>query len=271
MSNTSDKTFSGKVTWDFVGDASPVEQKKTVAGFMRAIDFYTKIGLPTTDALLINVDSMSSLYGELTKYQCAFDQASLPSRAGFFIPYTCDGGHGVVTAFIWDVDKWPVDGYEFQTILEHEYFHQIQQGVTQNHFGNGNFPRWFWEGGAVFFSGLAFASYNPQKYYEQHLLDYYTGPIYRDVFDAPCRQVTIDQLSDVSTPFPAQACDYSKGSMIVEFLVSKFGVQGYLDILRDNVNPDWRNFGTVFEQVTHEKLTDFYNEANIFLMSRGWN
>ena len=59
--------------------------------------------------------------------------------------------------------------------------------------------------------------------------------------------------------------------MIVEFLVSKFGVQGYLDILRDNVNPDWRNFGTVFEQVTHEKLTDFYNEANIFLMSRGWN
>jgi hypothetical protein len=261
--------FSGKVTWDFTGNPSPVEKQGTIDGFMNSINSYTKLGIPTSDTILINVDSMDSLYAELTKYHCSFSKDKLPTRAGFFLPNNCDGGQGVVTAFIWDVDKWPVDSFDFQTILTHEYFHQIQQLENRN-MGNANFPKWFWEGGAVFFSGLSYSSWNTKKSYEEYLQENFSGEIYKSVLDEPCRKATIEELSDINTPTPKQSCAYSKGAMLVEYFVSCYGVDKYLKIIRENFDPDWHNFGKVFKSVTNVNLDDFYKDASMFLTSRGW-
>jgi hypothetical protein len=261
--------FSGKVTWDFSGNPSPVEKQGTIDGFMNSINSYTKLGIPTSDTILINVDSMDSLYAELTKYHCSFSKENLPTRAGFFLPNNCDGGQGVVTAFIWDVVKWPVESFDFQTILTHEYFHQIQQLENRN-MGNANFPKWFWEGGAVFFSGLSYSIWNTKKTYEANLQENFSGEKYKSVLDEPCRKATIEELSDINTPTPKQSCAYSKGAMLVEYFVASFGIDNYLKIIRENSDPDWHNFGKVFNSVTNVNLDDFYKDASMFLTSRGW-
>jgi hypothetical protein len=213
---------------------------------------------------------MESLFSELQKQQCNYRRDYLPSRAGFFLPNTCPNGNGVVTAYIWDIDKWDINGFDFQSILAHEYFHQIQQIANKN-LGNANFPRWFWEGGAVFFSGIAYASWNPSMKYEEVLTSNFSGNKYGSVLDEPCRKASIQELSDLSTPPPRQSCAYSKGAMLAELFVAKYGVAKYIQIIKENRDYDYRNFGSVFREVTKDDLNNFYDEALEFLKNRGWN
>ena len=85
-----------------------------------------------------------------------------------------------------------------------------------------------------------------------------------------CKNASISMMSDPSTPGVEGICAYSKGQLIVEFLVYKYGLDKYRDLYRLNTSLDWRNFSAVFKTVTNDELNDFYSQAEQFMIRRGW-
>jgi hypothetical protein len=77
-------------------------------------------------------------------------------------------------------------------------------------------------------------------------------------------------MSDPSKSGTESACAYSKGQLIVEYLVYKYGLDKYRSLYTTNTDPNWRNFKFVFKQVTGDELSDFYVEAQEFMTKRGW-
>jgi hypothetical protein len=78
------------------------------------------------------------------------------------------------------------------------------------------------------------------------------------------------RMSDPSTPGVEGICAYSKGQLIVEFLVYKYGLDKYREFYKLNNSPDWRNFNQVFKTVTNDDLNDFYAQVEQFMLRRGW-
>jgi len=77
-------------------------------------------------------------------------------------------------------------------------------------------------------------------------------------------------MSNPNTPGIEGICAYSKGQLIVEYLVSKYGLEKYCKLYSQNSTPGWNNFSIVFRNVTGDELASFYIEAEEFIKSRGW-
>jgi hypothetical protein len=77
-------------------------------------------------------------------------------------------------------------------------------------------------------------------------------------------------MSDPSIPGVEGICAYSKGQLIVEYLVSKYGLDKYRKLYTQNSIIGWMNFNIVFRNVTGDELTSFYTEAEEFVKTRGW-
>lgn len=91
-----------------------------------------------------------------------------------------------------------------------------------------------------------------------------------DLGPASCRKASISLMSDPTTPGTEGICAYSKGQLVVEFLVYKYGLEKYRLLYTKNSVAGWFNFNRVFKEVTGDQLEDFYKEAELFINQRGW-
>jgi hypothetical protein len=261
--------YSNASTFKFVfqGPTSTEIEEKTKRSLNNAIPIFAKLGFPITDGLVLVAKDDVWLRDELIRNGCRTN-FEFPQSTGFYVGRTCQSGNGAVTGRHWDVmqSRDSLDGLFFNHILPHEYFHQIQYQL--NTFGSVGFPMWFYEGSAQFFTNQAWVSWNPQKSY----VDWHTYWSTDLIPFGPkvCKNATILMMSD---PLPSSlegVCAYTKGQLIVEYLIFKYGLDKYRDLYRLNTSTDRRNFNVVFKNVTKDELDDFYILAERFMLSRGW-
>jgi hypothetical protein len=251
----------------FQGATSSEIESKTKRSLINAIPVYEKLGFKVTDALILVARDMTWLRQELDSQGCIY--GALPASPGFYLPNPCKSGNGAVTSFHWEAEKFSdgLDGLYFNHVIPHEYFHQIQQQLTP--FGNGDFPKWFWEGSAQFFTNQAWTSWNNSYSYLDWYHHWWTN-LRPDLGPIACKNATINLMSDPSIPGVEGICAYSKGQLIVEYLVSKYGLDKYRKLYTQNSIIGWMNFNIVFRNVTGDELTSFYTEAEEFVKTRGW-
>ena len=263
-------SYSNTATFKFVFQApTSIEvEEKTKRSLMNAIPVFAKLGFPITDGLILVSKDDAWLREELIRYGCNVN-FTFPQSTGFYVSKSCQSGKGAVTSKHWDVMKFSdgLDGLYFNHTLPHEYFHQIQSELTGTR--NPGFPKWFSEGSAQFFTNQAWVSWNPQKSYVDWHTHWWTdlNPNYGPKV---CKNASISMMSDPSTPGVEGICAYSKGQLIVEFLVYKYGLDKYREFYKLNNSPDWRNFNQVFKTVTNDDLNDFYAQVEQFMVRRGW-
>ena len=138
---------------------------------------------------------------------------------------------------------------DFQVRIEHEYFHTVQQNLLRDKFRT-NMPCWFLEGGSEFFGMLTFSHGDAQRYLQFR---------YFKIFGAPERRpygVTATDLTkwltDSSVPwmptlqtYVDQCAPYRLNGMYhdsvlaTEWMVSKIGVDGMLNLIKDAGNTSW--------------------------------
>ena len=252
----------------FQGATSSEIESKTKRSLLNAVAVYKKFGFNTTDGLILVARDIDWVKQELLKNQCN-NGKSIPDRPGFYYGRTCKDGNGVVTSVHWEAEKFSdgLDGLYFNHVIPHEYFHQIQEQLTA--FGNADFPKWFWEGSAQFFTNQAWTSWNDTYSYLDWYHHWWTN-LRPDLGPISCKNATISLMSDPGTPGVEGICAYSKGQLIVEYLVSKYGLEKYRKLYIENSISGWMNFNIVFRKVTGEDLVSFYTEAEQFVKSRGW-
>jgi hypothetical protein len=243
-------------------------EEKTKRSLMNAVPVFAKLGFSITDGLIIVAKDNTWLRDELIRNGCNVNFA-FPDSTGFYVANSCQSGNGAITSKHWDALRFNdgLDGLNFNHTIPHEYFHQIQLQLTTR--GGNAFPKWFFEGSAQFFTNQAWASWNPQRSYVDWYTHWWTdlAPNYGPKV---CKNASISMMSDPSTPGVEGICAYSKGQLVVEFLVSKYGLEKYRDLYKKNNSSDWRNFNQVFKTVTNDELSDFYLQAEQFIISRGW-
>jgi hypothetical protein len=260
-------------TFIFQGGASDEIEKRTKRSLLNALPIYKGFGFKITDGLFIVVRDTDWMKQELLRHEC-FTNRPMPSRAGFYHSgATCKNRNGAITSYHWEVEKFPdgLDGLYFNHVLPHEYFHQLQEQMTVDatRFGNGDFPKWFFEGSAQFFTNQAWSAWNQDRGYVEWFNHWWTD-LRPDLGPSACKKATVSLMSDPATPGIEGVCAYSKGQLVVEFLVYKYGLEKYRLLYSRNMTPGWMNFHLVFEEVTGDKLEDFYDEAAVFISNRGW-
>jgi len=262
-------TDSSSHVFIFQNGATQEVESKTKRSLLNAVPIYNKLGFNTTDSLILVARDMDWLKQELVNNNC-FNPNPTPNRPGFYFGgRTCKNGNGAITSYHWESEKFSdgLDGLYFNHVIPHEYFHQIQQQLTA--YGNGAFPKWFWEGSAQFFTNQAWTTWNPKRTYIAWY-KYWWGDLRPDLGPIACKNATIDHMSDFLGAGTESTCAYSKGQLIVEYLVSKYGLDKYRSLYTANTDPNWRNFKFVFKQVTGDELSDFYVEVQEFITKRGW-
>ena len=262
--------YSNSSTFNFVFQAptnSEVEEK-TRRSLLNAIPVFAKLGFTISDGLILVAKDNAWLKEELIKNGCNVNY-TFPDSTGFYVAKSCKSGNGAVTSKHWDVLKFPdgLDGLYFNHTIPHEYFHQIQSQLT--HMGGHVYPRWFYEGSPQFFTNQAWVSWNPQKSYVDWHTHWWTD-LNPNFSPRVCKSATIQKMSDPFETSTEGICAYSKGQLIVEYLVYKYGLEKYRDLYKLNTSPDWKQFNVVFKLVTNDELNDFYLEAEQFMIRRGW-
>lgn len=264
LTNLSTSTFK----FVFQAPTSAEIEEKTKRSLINAIPVFAKLGFPITDGLILVSKDDAWLREELIRNSCRVN-FTFPQSTGFYVAKSCQSGKVAITSKHWDVMKFSdgLDGLYFNHTIPHEYFHQIQSELTGSR--NPGFPKWFSEGSAQFFTNQAWVSWNPQKSYVDWYTHWWTelNPNYGPKV---CKNASIQMMSDPNTPGTEGICAYSKGQLIVEFLVFKYGLDKYREFYKLNNSSDWRNFNQVFKTVTNEELNDFYAQAEQFMIRRGW-
>lgn len=259
---------TAKATWFFQGDTSEAIRSKTINTLEAAMPVYAQYGFTTNDVTVLVARDMNWVRERLTALGCRF--SLLPERPGFYVSGPCAGGNGTITSSHWDVEKFSdgIDGLYFHHVLPHEYFHQVQEQLSRG--GNGDFPKWFWEGSAQFFTNQIWASRNPQQGYVEWFEHWWTK-LRPDLGPAACKEVTIAEMSDPSASGMANGCAYSKGQLLVELLIAKYGMEKYLGLYTASKPYEGpAQFESNFAKVTGIALNAFYSEAADFIKRRGW-
>ena len=255
-------------TFIFQNGATQEVESKTKRSLLNALPVYKKLGFNTTDGLILVAKDINWLKQELLQNQCN-NSRPIPDRPGFYYGSTCKNGNGAITSVHWESEKFAdgLDGLYFNHVIPHEYFHQIQEQLTT--LGNGDFPKWFWEGSAQFFTNQAWSSWNTKSTYLEWY-QHWWGDLRPDLGPNACKSATIEAMSNPSGTGTESICAYSKGQLIVEYLVYKYGMDKYRSLYTANTNNDWKNFNIVFKKVTGEELSIFYESAQEFIIKRGW-
>ena len=255
-------------TFIFQDGATQEIENKTKRSLLNALPVYKKLGFNTTDGLILVAKDINWVKQELLKNQCN-NSRQIPDRPGFYYGSTCKNGNGAITSVHWESEKFTdgLDGLYFNHVIPHEYFHQIQEQLTT--FGNGDFPKWFWEGSAQFFTNQAWSSWNTKSTYIEWYQHWWRD-LRPDLGPNACKSATIEAMSNPSGTGTESICAYSKGQLIVEYLIYKHGLEKYRSLYTANTTNDWRNFNVVFKKVTGEDLSAFYLEAQEFITKRGW-
>jgi hypothetical protein len=243
-------------------------EEKTKRSLNNAIPIFAKLGFKITDGLILIDKDDTWLRAEMSRNGCRNDFTSSQST-GFYVAKTCVSGNGVITSKHWDVLKFSdgLDGLYFNHTIPHEYFHQIQSQLTP--YGNLDYPRWFYEGSAQFFTNQAWTAWNPKQSYVDWHKHWWTD-LNPNFGPTVCKKASIIQMSDPWFSGVEGICAYSKGQLLVELLVSKYGLEKYRDLYRLNKTSGWNNFSIIFKSVTSDDLDSFYAEAQSFMTNRGW-
>jgi hypothetical protein len=251
----------------FQGDTTAEVESKTKRSLLNAAPVFANLGFKISNGLILVARDVDWIKVQLDANNCKY--RSLPDRPGFYVGKSCKDGNGAVTSVHWEAEKFNdgLDGLYFNHVIPHEYFHQIQELLTP--LGNADFPKWFWEGSAQFFTNQAWSNWNKQKSYIQWF-EHWWRDLRPDLGTAACKNATIELMSNPGTPGLEGICAYSKGQLVVEYLVSKYGLAKYREIYVQNSTPGWQNFDKVFKKVTGDDLKDFHRDADIFISSRGW-
>jgi len=256
------------VTWYFHGPTTEEVLTKTKRSLDKAMPIYAALGFEVTSTRVYVARDMLWLSEALSREGC--QTSTLPPRPGFYLG-ACPDRLGAVTAVHWDIEPFSdgMDGLYFNHVIPHEYFHHIQEKSSQPGMGNGDFPRWFWEGSAQFFTNIAWSAWNPSRGYVEWY-EHWWSDLRPDFGPQACRSATIEVMSDPTNDTREAICAYSKGQLLVEFLVSKYGLERYHQLYRVTGAPGWQGFAARFMAVTGDELSEFYRHAEPFLARRGW-
>lgn len=249
--------------WIYEGSIDYDIKIATEKGLEQAAKLYSQLGFQTDGYKIFVTKGEPWLRSQLAIYNCTLN--SYLDSLGWYAPYACQDGSSYIVVRHWSSVDLPggLEGLAFQHVLAHEYFHLIQQTYV-GRTGNGA-PIWFSEGGAHFYSVLAYSTWNTSKNYEGWL-DYLLKEWRNDTYEG-CKSVRIQDISNYGS-WESIKCGYSKGAKAVEYFLSKFGSDKYRDILGSLPT---NNFSTAFENVTGQKLGSFYAEVDIFFKSQLWS
>lgn len=241
--------------------AEPSSFYWTKKGLTEASDFYSQLGLPISDASILVFQDQAWANKELSSLGC--QPHEMPTD-GWFVPESLCADHRTrIVSIDWRVrPEISILGIEFQHILAHEYFHQIQFSLLSDQ--HNPIPTWMIEGGAHFFSSLAFSTWNKQKPYEfwlEELLHTQSSGGYEQCLN-------VDYSKVIDGPWDVRRCAYSKGAKAVEKLIANYGVNAYVEILKLS---RVQSFASAFQVATGKSLADFYAETDEFLKQQKWS
>lgn len=255
------------IDWHIQGSSDDLVAVKTKRSLVNALPVFAKFGFLTTDSRVFVPKDFEWLEAQFAQHNC--EMTTRPgSSTGFYIPLTCDRQTGAVVGWHWDVMRFAdgIDGLFYNHTFPHEYFHHIQHELRPQ---AGDFPRWFWEGSAQFFTNQAWTTWNPTRGYVEWF-EYWWSDLRPDLGPSACRSATIEQLSDPATPGVQGVCVYSKGQLLVELLVARYGLEDYRALYSATAPRGWKGFEVRFKAVTGDDLDGFYREAESFMARRGW-
>ena len=263
LAMTNSSSSQPKINWYFQPTLSTKTIDGTKLGLENAITLYNKLGFTTNETTVFVAENESTLRSLIRTADCSLDQYN--SAWGFISFNSCPNNRVILTARSFSSLKLGtyIEDFEYQHVLAHEYAHQLQfelHGRTPTRI-----PTWMIEGGAQFLTSVAYASWNQNRNYEDHL--FYITAIWRSDTWLPCIKVRVQDVP-LSGSYDERKCGYSKGAKAVEFLVSKYGFKGYMDILR---NSSSNSFESAFQMATGDNLQSFYEQLDVFLKSQGWN
>ena len=252
-----------KINWYFQSNLSPDSINLTKIGLENAVDFYKKLGFETKDTSVFIADNESEVRSLITSVGCSLSRYN--EAMGFISIDSCPDGRVILVSRSYSSLnlRTPVNAFDYQHVLAHEYAHQLQYEL------HGRFhqpiPIWMIEGGAQFLTSVAYSSWNENKNYEDHL-NYITAVWRKDIYE-PCFAIRVQDV-----PFDGawedRKCGYSKGARAVEFLVSKYGFKGYMDILKGTSSNSFEN---AFQTATGDSLQGFYDQVEVFFKNQGWS
>ena len=243
-----------EVTWFFQTDDA-TEIKWTKNGVDSAILLYSQLGFDARDSIILVPKDQQWFQEQMEKIECRSD--NFLDSNGWLATASCPNGRTpiIIKSFATLKGVGDIRNLNFQHIGAHEYFHKIQYDMTSSI--NRGAPFWLIEGGANFFSSLAYWSWNRDKNYEQHF-EFMLKNMDQDYFNS-C--ISKDLASVTNGPWEQRKCAYSKGAKAVEYIVANYGINGYKALYSTG---DFQSSLGISE-------TQFYKELETFFTNQGWS
>ncbi|MFM8193076.1 MAG: hypothetical protein ACKN9L_06010 [Actinomycetota bacterium] len=252
-----------KVNWYFQSNLNQDYKNATKLGLEKALEIYQKLGFTTNETSVFVADDESEVRKLIAAAGCSLDRYN--PAMGFISVNSCPDGRVILVA-----RSYPslnlntsIDKFDYQHVLAHEYAHQLQYELhTRFH---QPIPIWMTEGGAQFLTSVAYSTWNQNRKYEDHLN--YISAIWRKDIYEPCFPIRVQDVP-FNGAWEDRKCGYSKGAKAVEFLVSKYGFKGYMDILKGTSSNSFEN---AFQTATGNSLQSFYEQLEVFFKDQGWS
>ena len=135
----------------------------------------------------------------------------------------------------------------------HETMHVYQYSQDSNF---NDMPRWMFEGAAQFFGYLAAARYSNGAITYNHEVEKYLD------YSHDVQGMCSTSISKIQSP-----CEYTLGLFATEYLVQKYGVKGYQDLL---MNSGSGNFDSRVQKIFGISQAQLYADIDKYAKERGW-
>jgi hypothetical protein len=252
----------------YVSEAAQLSyaNKAIIEVFEKHIQWLASTGLALRNELVFVIPRTAGwMNDEIARQGCG--RYTLPI-GGYAIWADCSG-RSVVTRPDVDTEGGSIFSLSAQHVMIHEAWHQWQREAVGTQRGNGDYPKWIWEGSAQAVSRYAIWAVGDQLQDPEALLrDWYT--LERPDLRASCVGVKIREMVP-NTPWPDKAnCGYSKGQVAIDLLVEKYGFNALVKIFQVPKQGGMTDFASVFKSVTGAELELFYDEVDIEMTKRGW-
>jgi hypothetical protein len=147
-----------------------------------------------------------------------------------------------------------IESSDWAADIAHETFHVYQGSAPTKLYDT--FPIWMSEGSAQLFGYMTAAKMSNGKIsYNQEVQKYLD---WKHDIQKDCQ----GPIEEMQVP-----CNYTQGLFVVEYFVSKYGINGLEKLLHNSVGA---SFGDQFFNATGETLEKFYAGADTQLRLRGW-
>jgi hypothetical protein len=252
----------------YVSEAAELSyaNKAIIEVFEKHIRWLASTGVALRNELVFVIPKTAVwMNDEIARQGCG--RYSLPI-GGYAIWADCSG-RSVVTRPDVDTEGGGIFSLSAQHVMIHEAWHQWQREAVGTQLGNGDYPKWIWEGSAQAVSRYAIWVVGEQLQDPEGLLrDWYS--IERPDLRASCVGVKIREMIP-NTPWPDKAnCGYSKGQVALDLLVENYGFNALVKIFQAPKQRGMADFASVFKSVTGAELEQFYDEVDLEMAKRGW-